>query len=98
MTHEASQSHNADAGRGLSEGLGLLPKTQADLLTALRSGVTLHYMPYMGTFNPTAYYFRDDNYQRVTAAATALLSKGLAEKYDVTWRGHRVRAKVLPAA
>ena len=69
-----------------------LPKTQADLLEALRKGVTLHYMPYMGTFNSTAYYFRDDNHRRVTAAATALLSKGLAEKYDVTWRGHRVRA------
>jgi hypothetical protein len=93
---EEPQGNAAVAGR-LERGVRPLPKTQADLLTALRSGVTLHYMPYMGTFNPTAYYFRDDNHQRVTAAATALLSKGLAEKYDVTWRGHRVRAKVLPA-
>lgn len=74
-----------------------LPKTQADLLAAMRSGVTLHYMPYMGTFNATAYYFREDNHKRVTAAATALLEKGLAEKYDVTCRGHRVRAKALSA-
>jgi hypothetical protein len=97
MDAKTNESHDAVAGQ-VERSVRPLPKTQADLLTALRSGVTLHYMPYMGTFNPTAYYFRDDNHQRVTAAATALLSKGLAEKYDVTWRGHRVRAKVLPAA
>lgn len=92
-----------DAGRDAVAGqverrVRPLPRTQADLLEALRKGVTLHYMPYMGTFNPTAYYFRDDNHQRVTAAATALLNKGLAEKYEETWRGHRVRAKAPPAA
>jgi hypothetical protein len=75
-----------------------LPKTQADLLNALQNGVVLHYMPYMGTFNPSAYYFRDDNHQRCTAAAEALLRKGLAEKYDETWRGHRVRAKTMTPA
>jgi hypothetical protein len=57
-----------------------LPKTQAELLDALRSGVVLHYMPYMGTFNSTAYYFREDNHKRVTAAASALLKKGLAKR------------------
>lgn len=92
----AEQTQPALAGQ-VDRHVRPLPKTQAELLEALRSGVTLHYMPYMGTFKPTAYYFRDDNRQRVTAAATALLSKGLAEKYDVTWRGHRVRAKALPA-
>ncbi|MBI5255390.1 MAG: hypothetical protein HY855_02745 [Burkholderiales bacterium] len=92
-----TQTHPALAGQ-VDRHVRPLPKTQAALLEALRKGVTLHYMPYMGTFNPAAYYFRDDNHQRVTAAATALLSKGLAETYDVTWRGHRVRAKALPAA
>ena len=55
-------------------------------------------MPYAGIFNPAAYYFRSENFKRCTAAAEALLAKGLAEKYDIAWRGHRVRAKVLPAA
>lgn len=48
-----------------------LSKTQAELLEAVNNGVTLHYMPYAGWFNPQAYYYRSDNSQRCTAAAKA---------------------------
>lgn len=59
----------------------------------MSAGVTLHYMPYSGRFNPNAYYFRDDTMKRCTAAAEALLKRGLVEKYDQDWRGHRLRVK-----
>jgi hypothetical protein len=36
-------------------------------------------MPYAGRFNPTAYFFRSDNLKRCTAAANALVAKGLAK-------------------
>ena len=69
-----------------------LSKTQQELLDAMRSGVVVHHMPYAGRFNPTAYYFRNDNMKRCTAAAEALLNKGFAEKYGVDFRGHKLRA------
>jgi hypothetical protein len=56
-----------------------LSKTQQDLLDAMKRGVTVHYMPYAGRFNPTAYYFRTDTMKRCTAAADALIQKGLAK-------------------
>jgi len=71
-----------------------LSKTQQALLDAMAGGVTLTYMCYMGSFNPVPYYFRSDTHQRCTAAATALLSKGLVEKFDVMRFGdHRLRIK-----
>ena len=57
-----------------------LPKTQRELLEAMRQGVRVIYMPYQGWFNPQAYYFRDDTQKRVTAAATALLEKRLVRR------------------
>lgn len=57
-----------------------LPKTQQDLLDAMRAGVRVVYMPYAGWFNPTAYFFRSDTHKRVTAAANALIEKGLAKR------------------
>lgn len=59
-----------------------LSKTQQELLDAMKSGVRVIYMRYMGTFNPKAYYFRADNNKRVTAAATALLEKGYAVRIN----------------
>jgi hypothetical protein len=56
-----------------------LSKTQQELYDAMKAGVIVHYMPYMGRFNPTEYYFRSDNSKRVTSAANALKEKGLAE-------------------
>jgi hypothetical protein len=70
-----------------------LPKTQADLLEAMRKGVICHYMPYAGSFNPTAYYFRTDTHCRCTAQVKGLLERGLVEKYDEGYRSHKVRAK-----
>lgn len=72
-----------------------LPKTQAELLEAMRNGVEVRYMRYMGSFNPNAYYYRTDNLKRCTAPVKALLEKGLAEKVNVQRIGgdHQVRAK-----
>lgn len=71
-----------------------LPKTQAELLEAMRAGVTCTYMRAMGSYRPNAYYFRGDNGQHCTAPARALLAKGLAEKFNVSWAGdHELRIK-----
>ena len=71
-----------------------LPKTQADLLAAMRNGVRCRYMPYMGNYNPGSYYFRSDTMKRCTAAASALLEKGLVEVVNRDWRGHTLVAIV----
>lgn len=73
-----------------------LSKTQLELLEAMKNGVKCHYMPYAGRFNPTAYYFRNDTMKRCTAAARALLEKGLAVKTNSDWRGHVLVAKETP--
>lgn len=70
-----------------------LTKTQSELLTAMKAGVVCYYMPYMGRFNPKAYYFRNDTMKRCTAAAQALLEKGLVEIKDKDFRGHRLVIK-----
>ncbi len=56
-----------------------LSKTQSELLDALRAGVRVIYMRYMGRFNPNPYYFRNDTHSHCTAAAEALLKKGLVQ-------------------
>lgn len=71
-----------------------LPKTQQDLYDAMKRGVICHYMRYMGTFRPNAYYFRTDTHASCTAAVEALVKKGLAERFEVTQFGdHKVRLK-----
>lgn len=59
--------------------MAALSKTQKDLLDAMKAGVTVHYMPYAGNWNPRPYYFRNDTMKRCTAAAEALRAKGFAE-------------------
>jgi hypothetical protein len=70
-----------------------LSKTQQELLDAITGGTRVHYMPYMGNFNEKAYYFRCDTLKRRTAAARALLEKGLVEKCNTDFRGHGLKAK-----
>lgn len=55
-----------------------LSRTQQALLDAMQSGVTVFYMRYMGSFNPNPYYWRGDNGNRCTAAANALIARGIA--------------------
>ena len=70
-----------------------LSKGQQELYSAMLSGVTCSYMPYMGWFNPSSYYYRSDTHKRCTATATALLKKGLVEIFDRDPRlGHSLRA------
>lgn len=69
-----------------------LSKTQAELLEAMRGGVRCRYMPYMGNYNPSSYYFRSDTMKRCTAAANALLKKGLVTMVNKDWRGHTLIA------
>lgn len=57
-----------------------LSNTQQELLDAMQAGVTVHYMPYAGNWNPKAYFFRSDTMKRCTAAAEALIDKGYATK------------------
>lgn len=57
-----------------------LSKTQRALLAAMEKGVRVIYMRYSGRMNPHPYYFRCDTYARCTAAADALLKKGLAKR------------------
>lgn len=59
-----------------------LPPTQKELLAAMKKGAVCHYMPYMGRFRPNAYYFRSDTMKHCTAAARALVEKGLVEVID----------------
>jgi hypothetical protein len=57
-----------------------LTKTQQELLDAMKAGIVVRYAPSLGRFNPTSYYYRDDNFKKVTAAANALISKQVAQK------------------
>lgn len=57
-----------------------LSKTQQELYDAMKAGVVIHYMPYAGRFNPTAYYFRNDTMKRCTAAANGLIDRKLAKQ------------------
>ena len=68
-----------------------LSKTQQELYDAILSGVVVYYMPYMGRFGGD-YYYRADNLKRCTSAARALGDKKLVERFDESWRGHKLRA------
>lgn len=58
-----------------------LSATQAKLLAQLQGGAVLHYMCYMGRFNPTPYYFCSSDMERCTKAAEALIKKGLVQSH-----------------
>ncbi len=74
-----------------------LSKTQQELHEAMLRGVTCHYMPYSGRFNPSAYYFRSDTMKKCSKAAAALLKLGLVERFNVDLRGCELRA-IQPTA
>ena len=58
-----------------------LSPTQAKLLTQLQGGAVLHYMRYMGRFNPDPYYFCSADNRRCTRAAEVLIKKGLVQRH-----------------
>ena len=71
-----------------------LSKAQAELLDAMRKGVTCYYMPGID-----AYYWRTDTRARCTRTVFALLDKGVAEQFDDRgYSGHRVRAATTQGA
>jgi hypothetical protein len=65
-----------------------LTKPQAELLEAMKNGVVVHYMPYMGRLRPNPYYFRADTHKKCSAAAKALLDRGLVEERDRSVAGY----------
>lgn len=70
-----------------------LSTPQAELLQAMRAGAVCHYMRYMGTFNPTPYYFRTDTMKPCTKQARALLTRGLVEEFERgAYGNHKLRA------
>lgn len=55
-------------------------KLQASLLTEMVGGLTIHFIPYRGRFGDS-YFFRHDNFKKVTRPIDALCLKGLVECY-----------------
>jgi len=68
-----------------------LSKNQQDLLDAMKNGEAILFVPYMGRFNPTDYYYRSSDGVRVTAAAKALIQKGYAANIYVNVRRSELR-------
>jgi hypothetical protein len=81
-----------DSVEDMQQSVAKLPKTQQELYDAMLKGVKCRYMPYLGSFNPNPYYFRSDTMKHCTAAAKALLAKGLLKEIDRDWRGHTLVA------
>ncbi len=75
-----------------------LSKTQQELLDAMKKGVMVSYMPYMGRFRPVPYYYRCDSMKRCTAAAQALKAKGYVEVFKEDFTGHYLRPVAAPVA
>lgn len=74
-----------------------LTAIQQELLEAMRSGVVVRYMPYMGRFNQNAYYWRGDTRARCTAPAKALVDRRLVKIINADWRGHRLEPVSAPS-
>ena len=56
-----------------------LSKTQQELLLKMQAGKTLYYMPYLGNSNRQNDYFFCEISRSCTAAAKALINKGLVQ-------------------
>lgn len=75
-----------------------LTAKQQELLDAMKAGMEVMYHPYMGRFNPQAYYsaWTPSGYSgpqvrgRCTVAAKGLLKAGLVKKIKEDWRGHQL--------
>jgi len=76
-----------------------LSKTQQELLNDLKMGDFLHYMPYMGSYNPTSYYFmhKTMNHYKL-ATVDKLIKLGYLEEFDreIYSGNHKVRLKSIP--
>jgi hypothetical protein len=68
-----------------------LPKTQQELLEAIKSGVTVTWLQ---ATRGESYYYRCDNHKRVTAAARGLLQRGFVEPIDRKFYTFKLRAIV----
>lgn len=56
-----------------------LTKAQQGVLDKLKSGDVAHYMPYMGSFNPSPYWFLSSNMKRCTKQIRRLIDLGLVK-------------------
>ena len=62
-----------------------LSKTQQELLLKMQAGKTLYYMPYLGNSNRQNDYFVCEISRSCTAAAKALINKGLVKLVGKHW-------------
>jgi len=76
------------------EQLKQLSASARELYAKMQAGdAQVYYMRYMGSFNPSAYYYRSDTGRRCTRQVASLLAAGLIERFDENWSGHSIRVK-----
>lgn len=68
-----------------------LSKTQQELFDAIVAGEIVYYT---GGIEP--YCFRQKGMKKCTSTVFALEKKGLLERYNEKWNGHKYRAKSPP--
>lgn len=75
------------------------PKLTAAQIQTLQElakpGNAAHYMPYMGRFNQSAYWYIESTRGKFTRQIEKFISLGYARKHDVTWSG--AKATITPA-
>ena len=66
----------------------------------MKAGLVVYFFPYMGRFNPWAYYMRGDTSKKCTRDAEGLICRGLAQltnerhaKLQLTDDGRRYETK-----
>lgn len=63
-----------------------LTKTQLEVLKELsKNGCEAHYMPYMGSFRPSAYWFLSSNHKRCTKQIEKLIKLGFVNRIQRSW-------------
>lgn len=74
----------------------LTPKMREVLEGLAKPKVSAYFMPYMGRFNPDAYWYTSDDTERCTSQVNALINRGLVSiTHRDDLRGHR--AAITPA-
>lgn len=70
----------------------LTARQQEVLNEMLKPDVKAFHMPYMGRFNPRAYWYLSTSHEKVTSQVEALIKLGLVKISKFNWRGHEAEA------